>query len=89
MSHSKRKKIPWLTDRAGKRKNHKRLTHKILRARVKQAIKKGQYELLEYEWVGKELPLDYWFYDYDVYIDKESMKKSGYTDAEIKKLFSK
>ena len=88
MSRSYRGYVPIFTDRARKKKNVKRATHKSIRNRVKNAIKHEKYELLYDEYVGKNLKLDYWILDY-VYFSKEELENSDLKKDEINKLISK
>lgn len=81
--------MPIVTERAGGRKNWKRLTHKAIRRRVRDAIKKGEYDLLYDEWVGKELPFDFFYLDLDVYFHKSRLGDEDTPESQIKKMISK
>lgn len=90
MSRSYRNRVPISSMRARKRKSWKRLSHKTIRSRVRDAIKKGEYELLYDETVGKSFPYDFYNLDFDVYSMRTELEKyDWFTEAEIKKMFSK
>jgi hypothetical protein len=90
MSRSYRKRIPILSLSAKNKKKWKRISHKTIRSRVRDAINKGEYELLYDETVGKSFPYDFHNLDFDVYFMRTEFEKDdGFTEVEIKKMFSK
>jgi len=89
MSRSYRQYVPCFVDKAGRKKGLKKSTHKAIRTRIRNALRKEKFELLYDKFVGKKLPADYRMMDYDIYTSKEDLERFGLSKKEINKMISK